>query len=228
MVQVIAHRGASKAAPENTLEAFGLARRLGADWVELDARRTVDGAIVVHHDVHLPDGRIIAETQSKDLPCSVPALGPAIDACDGMGVNIEIKNLPGEADFDLSEAVAHGVAAEIGRRANHSDVLVSSFHLPSIDRVLELDDRVATGLLVYRGDEPHRLADLARRHGHQAIHPWDALVDEALVAAAHQRRLAVNVWTVDDPVRMAELVDLDIDGIVTNIPDVARQVVDAV
>jgi glycerophosphoryl diester phosphodiesterase len=53
MVRVIAHRGASAAAPENTIEAFHLARELGADWVELDARRTGDGVVVVHHDAHL-------------------------------------------------------------------------------------------------------------------------------------------------------------------------------
>ena len=61
MVRVIAHRGASAAAPENTIEAFLLARELGADWVELDARRTRDGAIVVHHDDTLADGRVIVE-----------------------------------------------------------------------------------------------------------------------------------------------------------------------
>jgi len=56
MVKVIAHRGASAAAPENTIEAFLLARELGADWVELDARRTADDRIVVHHDAELADG----------------------------------------------------------------------------------------------------------------------------------------------------------------------------
>ena len=96
MTLVVAHRGASAAAAENTLPAFRLARELGADWVELDARRTADGVVVVHHDAHLPDGRILAELTADELPESVPNLAEALEECDGMGVNVEIKNHAGE------------------------------------------------------------------------------------------------------------------------------------
>ncbi len=228
MTQVIAHRGASAAAPENTIDAFALARQLGADWVELDARRTLDGAIVVAHDAHLADGRVIVETRAADLPRSIPRLAEALDACAGMGVNIEIKNLPIDPDFDPDESVAEGVVAEIRRRSSHADVLVSSFHLPTIDRVLALDPSIPTAFLVVRADDAARLASLTRRHGHGALHPWDVLVDAALVTAAHSEGLLVNVWTVDDPQRIAELVAFGVDGVVTNLPDVARRVVDAV
>lgn len=227
MTRVIAHRGASAAAAENTVEAFALARRLGADWVELDARRTLDRAIVVAHDAVLADGRVIVETRAADLPGSMATLAEALDACDGMGVNIEIKNVPVDPDFDPDESVATRVVAEIQHRANHADVLVSSFHLPTIDRVLALDASIPTAFLVIRADDPPRLADLTRRHGHGALHPWDPLVTAPLVGAAHDRGLAVNVWTVDDPARMAELIAIGVDGIVTNVPDVARRVVDA-
>ncbi len=71
---VIAHRGASAAAAENTIEAFALAAELGADGVELDARRTADGQVVVHHDAHLPDGRVIVDLSAADLPAHVPTL----------------------------------------------------------------------------------------------------------------------------------------------------------
>jgi glycerophosphoryl diester phosphodiesterase len=70
---VIAHRGASKAAPENTIAAFELAGRLGADAVELDVRRTRDGALVVHHNPDLADGRVIRDVLAADLPSSVAA-----------------------------------------------------------------------------------------------------------------------------------------------------------
>src|SRR3954466_8935464 len=106
MVRVIAHRGASAAAPENTVEAFHLAKELGADWVELDARRTADGAVVVHHDAHLADGRAIVDLRRSDLPAHVCDLADALDACDGMSVNIEIKNWPDDVDFDPTDAVA--------------------------------------------------------------------------------------------------------------------------
>ncbi len=67
-VLVIAHRGASAARPENTLEAFRHAATLGADWVELDVRRTADDRLTVHHDAVLPDGRAIVHLAAGDLP----------------------------------------------------------------------------------------------------------------------------------------------------------------
>ena len=63
--------------------------------------------------------------------------------------------------------------------------------------------------------------------GHRALHPYDWFVDQALVDRCHAAGLRVNVWTVDDPTRMAELRDLGVDGLCTNVPDVARRVVDA-
>ena len=115
---VIAHRGASAAHPENTVAAFVGARDAGADGVELDARRTADGHVIVHHDAQLPDGRVIVELAAAELPDHVPSLAEALDACAGMVVNIEIKNWPDDPDFDGTEQVA--VA---GRRAGRLDRL---------------------------------------------------------------------------------------------------------
>ena len=228
MVKVIAHRGASAAAPENTLEAFRLARDLGADWVELDARRTADGAVVVHHDARLPDGRPIVDLARADLPASVCGLAEALDACAGMGVNIEIKNLVSDPDFEPDEVVADVVVAEVAGRAGQAEVLVSSFSRATIDRVHGLDPAIATAYLFFAApDDPVALADEMRRSGHAALHPWDHLADAALVRAAHDAGLEVNVWTVDDPERMGALMDLGVDGLCTNVPDVARAVVTA-
>ena len=118
---VIAHRGAREAARENTLPAFRLAREFGAEWVELDARRTADGVVVVHHDAQLADGRVLAELTVDELPDFIPSLAEALEECNGMGVNIEIKNLPSDPDYDadhlVSEAVAGLVQAYLGPRA---------------------------------------------------------------------------------------------------------------
>ena len=65
---VIAHRGASRAAPENTVAAFRRAAEMGADMVELDVRRTADGQLAIHHDAHLPDGRAVCDVVSAELP----------------------------------------------------------------------------------------------------------------------------------------------------------------
>ena len=227
MVRVIAHRGASAAAPENTIEAFLLARELGADWVELDARRTADGAVVVHHDDALADGRVIVELDLAELPTHVCTLAAALDACEGMSVNVEIKNWPADRDFDEAELVAAEVVAEVRRRDAHDRILVSCFHRPTLDRVRELDPELPTAFLhhVVDGSWDELAADVAAG-GHRALHPWDGVVDEALVAAARAHGLEVNVWTVDDPDRMAQLIALGVHGLCTNLPDVARHVVD--
>lgn len=226
MIRVIAHRGASAAAPENTVDAFRLAAVLGADWVELDARRTADGAVVVHHDAHLPDGRALVDLPRADLPASIPDLAVALDACAGMSVNIEIKNWPDDVDFDATDSVAEAVVAEVRRRGDHDRVLVSCFHRPTLDRVRALDDAIPTAFLHHfvDGSWDDLAADVAAG-GHRFLHPWDGVVDADYVAAARAHDLEVNVWTVDDPDRMAALIALGVDGLCTNVPDVARAVV---
>ena len=135
MVTVIAHRGASAAAPENTIEAFRLARELGADWVELDVRRTADGVVVVHHDAHLADGRMVGDLAVDDLPEHVPSLAEALEACEGMGVNIEIKNLPDDPDFDADHLVSAAVAGLVAAYLGPERSLVTSFNVDAVDSV---------------------------------------------------------------------------------------------
>jgi glycerophosphoryl diester phosphodiesterase len=219
MPAVIAHRGASRAERENTLAAFRAARALGADMVELDVRRTADGALVVHHDPVLADGRPIVTLARAELPPWLPLLHEAIAACEGMGVNVEIKNLPHEPDFDEDEHVAEAVAAGVAGAGLHGRVLVSSFRLRTIDRVRAVDPSVATAWLVLSVDAA--VLDRCARHGHGALHPHHSVVGPEMVAEARRAGLAVNAWTVDDPERMLVLAEAGVDGIVTNLPDVA-------
>jgi glycerophosphoryl diester phosphodiesterase len=221
-VTVIAHRGASKAARENTVEAFKLARQLGAGWVELDVRRTQDDKMAIHHDPYLPDGRVLCDTSSEDLPSDVPDLNAALDACDGMSVNIEIKNLPGELDFDPDERMAEQVVALVQKRGEVERVLVSCFHLGTIDAVRAADPRIATAWLVEKATS--KTLDTLEAHGHRVLHPWVRKLDRSLVEECHRRGIQVNTWTCDDPDRMRELIDWGIDGICTNVPDVAVKV----
>jgi len=224
MTRIIAHRGASARFAENTREAFAGARALGADWVELDVRRTADGALAVHHDAHLPDGRTIVDTAAAALPASVPDLVTALDACEPLGVNVEIKNLPGDPDFDPACGIVAKVAAVVATRAQ--PILVSSFHAETLDALRDLEPSVATALLTFALHDVVQTVDDVAAAGHAALHPFDATVDAALVGLCHDRGLAVNVWTVDDPGRIAELAALGVDGIVTNVPDVARAVLE--
>lgn len=221
MTLVIAHRGASAAFPENTVAAFTGARALGADWVELDVRRAADGALVVLHDEALPDGRLLHTLTRDDIDPSVPSLSEALDACEGMGVNVEIKNLPTEAAYDPAMAVVPDVVEELRRRGDPERWLVSCFDLATVDACHALAPEIPTAFLVLdpKGAEA---VEVAAAHGHRAVHPWVPFVDEALVEHAHAAGLQVNTWTIDDPERIVELAAWGTDGVVTNVPDAAR------
>jgi len=220
VVTVYAHRGASAAERENTIAAFERARAMGADGVELDVRRSADGALVVYHDAHLADGRAIVELRAADLPPEVPLLDAALDACRGMVVNVEIKNLQGDPDFDPDDSL---VAPVLAACRGH-DVLVSSFNLFTIDRIRQADASVPTAFLAMVApdrDVAGRLVDRCRRHGHAVLHPHFLGVTEHLMDLCRSHGIAVNTWTVDDPEQMRRLAALGVDGVVTNVPDVA-------
>jgi len=221
--QIIAHRGASRAETENTLAAFRRAGLMGADAVELDVRRTRDGAMAVHHDDHLADGRNLVDLSAPELPAHVPQLAGALDACTGMWVNIEIKNWPEDADFDESDRLAASVANLLGTRGEDHRWVISAFHRPTADAMRTLAPTVRTAWLTVgvRDEDIARTARDLARSGHIALHPWDRHLTRHCVDVCHDNGLQVNVWTVDDPERMKVLADWGVDGIVTNVPDVA-------
>ena len=201
------------------MEAFRSAVELGSDGIELDARRTREGVVVVHHDPFLADGRPIVETALRDLPSHVPTLGAALDACSGAAVNIEIKNSDVEPDFDPDDYVAIEVLAELAERGPDAGPwIISSFRLATVDRCRALAPEVPTGWLVMQLDEA--VVTTSAEHGHAAVHPWELSVRAAMVERCHDAGLAVNVWTCDDPARAIELDGWDVDGIVTDVPDI--------
>lgn len=242
MVKVIAHRGASATHRENTVEAFRAAERQGADGIEFDVRRAGGDVLVVHHDAHLPSGRALIDVTRDELPEWLPTLSETLDVCSGMWVNVEIKNMPDDPDYDaensISMAVAGLLTAHILGEAGSGDgdeagvseeemfarrVLVSSFNVASLRRMREINPAIPVGLLVWGHVDPATLVARAQAHGVQAIHPQDFLVDRSFVERAHGAGLAVHVWTVDDERRVLELANLGVDGVITNRPDMAHQ-----
>jgi glycerophosphoryl diester phosphodiesterase len=218
-------------APENTVEAFVEAARLGADGVELDVHRTGDGALVIHHDADAHGVGVLAERSLAELRAArpdIPTLAEALEACEGMLVNIEVKNLPGDADYDPADGAATAVVELLVQRARRDDVLVSSFNLASADTVRTLDESIPTGFLTLVGMDPVDGVAVAHAHGHGAIHPdvrslaGSAL--EATVARAHELGMAVNVWTVNGENEMRRVAAAGVDAIITDVPDVARRV----
>ena len=228
-VQVIAHRGASRAERENTLAAFRRAGQMGADAVELDVRRTADGAMAIHHDAFLGDGRLICELNAEELPDHVPFLAEALDACDGMWVNIEIKNHPIDADYDASDTLAATIAAHLEHRGEDHRWLISAFNRQTVDAMRTLRPEVRTAWLTegVRDDECERVARDLAGFGHTALHPYTKHLTRHCINVFHAHGLQVNSWTIDDAARMAEVIEWGIDGICTNLPDVALRVRDA-
>lgn len=225
VTEVIAHRGASTAARENTIEAFRLAVDLGADAVELDVRRTADDHLVVHHDARLPDGRLIRELDRAELPPHVPGLGDALDACEGVWVNLEIKNERDDPDFDPDRVVARRVAEMLSQRGSDSRWLISSFDLGTIEAVRRFaPPSLRTAWLV--NGVPDNATEVLRSGGHHALHPFDRLLSQAVLDKVRSAGFAVNVWTCNDPERLRELVAWGVDGVCTDVVEVARAVVD--
>jgi glycerophosphoryl diester phosphodiesterase len=214
---VLGHRGASVAAPENTPEAFELADAMGADGIELDVRRTSDGRLLVAHDPLDESGAgfdAFADT--------LPTLGEALDACgDRMLVNVEIKNWPDDAGFDPTMTMVGPLIDELRRRgpAARDRWLISSFSWETLEACRVAAPDIATAWLVSRVSG-ERIADIAAA-GHAAVHPWEPNVTAEFVEQCHRAGLAVNTWTCNDPQRLVELSAMGVDGVCTDVPDVA-------
>lgn len=218
---IIAHKGASKRAPENTVEAFELARELGADWVELDVRLTADGKCVVFHDELLGDrplgGLTLEEVSRWSLPGggAIPSLVQALDACTGMGVNLEVK---GPVD---PRAVAAQVAQHLEGR--EGPFLISSFWPPIVEAFAKVGPEVPRGFLSIARFDPDGSGAVreAVRLGAVWALPEDPAVSEKTVSLARAAGIGIVSWTVDDPSRIKELADFGVRGLITNEPDVA-------
>jgi len=228
---VIGHRGSSLRAPENTLAAFRLARREGADGVELDVMRCGSGEVVVFHDWDMrrlggrPD--VIARAhidalREIDLGGGerIPLLSEVLEELGpDLLINIELKVKQGLGGGGLVAAVV-GILRRhtVGARA-----LVSSFHPVELLRVRALAPELLTGYLFHREQAlPLRRAWPARWIQPVALHPDAGLVDALAVRGWHRRGYAVNVWTVDDPREQRALAVMGVDGLITNDPAAAR------
>ena len=233
-----AHRGASHEAPENTLAAFARAADLGADGIEFDAQLSCDGQVVVIHDFVLGtttdgQGAVQARTLSelKELDAGawfdsefagqcIPTLQEVIDTVGHrLLLNVELKTAS-LRDDGLAQAVV-----SILQENNLLDrVVVSSFNPLAVWRVKQADARIPVGLL-YAPDLPVLMRKPWSRHllRLDALHPDQAVVDVGYVTWARERGYRVHVWTVDEPEDMRRFIGQGVDLIITNRPDVLRE-----
>lgn len=237
MTAIWAHRGASAYAPENTLPAFELAERLGADGIELDVQLTADGQVVVIHDETVDrttNGtgavaeRTLAELHRLDASSGMGAYAgtqiPTLDevfaafAPGMMTFNVELKNLidfyPGMERAVLDVIAAHGLAER---------VLISSFNHYSLKTVQQIDRAARVGLLFAEG--LYLPWEYAAEFGAVAIHPhWSFLRVPGVVEYAHAAGIAVNPWTVNTEADLARVIGAGVDAVITNHPDLAVRV----
>lgn len=241
-VLTIAHRGASRDAPPNTLAAFRAALVIGADGIELDVHLSADGVPVVIHDFSV-DATTDGQGQVADLTVAqlkrldagmrfdpafagerVPLLEEVLDIVgDRTLTNIELKSRS-LRDSSLEEAVL-SLLERHGRRHN---ILLSSFNPFALRRAKRIDPGIATALIHSPSlPLPLRMAWLAPLAPHEVRHPEHTMVDAKYVAWAGKRGYRVNTWTVDERQEMRRLIALGVDGIITNVPAIMRTLVTA-
>ena len=224
---IFAHRGASHAAPENTLPAFRRAVNVGADGVELDVHLTRDGVPVVIHDETVNattdgTGRVtemtLAEVKALDAGrhvdpafagTRVPTLEEVlVEIGEKLLVNVELKPA-GRRNAGLAPAVV-GVVERLGLEDR---VWLSSFKPHHLYEARQASVRIPCGLLYV----PNPLTPLFRLFTpHEALHPYHMLITPHFVRRAHRRGLRVSTWTVDDVGAARRLADWGVDALITN------------
>jgi glycerophosphoryl diester phosphodiesterase len=232
-VTIFAHRGAAAEAPENTLAAFRLAGEQHTDYVELDVQESQDGVVVVVHDADLMKvGKSplkVWDTPAEQLRLvdigsyfgpqfsgeRVPTLAEALEACKGVSrVDIELKY------YGHNQRLEERVVEIVEAAGMEDSIVTMSLNRDLVAKMKRLRPTWTSGLLTAKamGDLTHVPADFLAVEKSMATR-W-------FIRAAHRAGKPVYVWTVDDPARMARMIGLGVDGLITNRPGVAREVLD--
>ena len=227
---MFAHRGGGKIGPENTIATFDRGLEGGADSLELDVHLSRDGIVVVNHDAVLDrttraKGPLKERTAGELAEFDVPPLRAVLARYPKVGIIIELK----ERGAELAEAVVDEV-----RRAGASDrVCLGSFSISALRAARAAAPAIATSaarfevrLALYRswcglspGRVPYQAFQVPEISGSTRV------VSPRFVQLAHKAGIAVHVWTVDEPEDIRRLLDWGVDGIISDRPDVAAEVV---
>jgi glycerophosphoryl diester phosphodiesterase len=224
-----AHRGASGKAPENTMIAIMTAIKAGSDFSELDVQETKDGVLVLLHDGNLkrttgldrniwemPYDSIVGldagswfSSEFKDEP--IPTLESVIDAVNGkMKLNIELKMNGHE------KQLAERVVALVEDKGFISNCILTSFDFEIINKVKQLNGNIKVGYIFKK--IPQNVDVFNANVDLLSVNK--KLVDEEFVKKAHAGNKEVHVWTVNESEEMKRLIDLGVNSIITNRPDV--------
>jgi glycerophosphoryl diester phosphodiesterase len=253
---VYAHRGGAEIAPENTMGAFELSHRLYGRrgvWLEMDTQLTADGVLVVIHDDTLDrttncTGEVIAKTAAEVTACDarktmpgwkqpepVPTLEQVLRRGTERGwrLSVEVKNIPGEANFDPAGTQVAGALVDLVNTVGFPThrLVVQSFWPASLEPIKAADLTTAMlttsqlapeGTPVRAGIPATGNALFSTAMQYDVISPdYEGYDVAAAVQVAHALGRQVVVWTVDDPAAMQAMAEAGVDGIITDRPDLA-------
>ena len=232
-VEIMAPRGSSQVAPENTMAAFRKAIEEGADWIELDVQETADGEVVVLHDsdfMKLAGENLkiwdAAMEDLKDIDIGswfstefkaerVPTLAAVLDECKGrIRVNIELKY------YGHDEQLEQRVVNIVESRDMSSEVVAMSLKMDGVRKLKSLRPDWKVGLLmsVAAGNLRKLEADFLAVNARFA--------SQNFVRTAHDNGKEVYVWTVNDALTMSTMISRGVDGLLTDKPALARAVLE--
>ncbi len=232
-VKIIAHRGASKAAPENTMAAVKKAIEDGADWIEIDVQETADGEVVVFHDsdfMRMANNELriwdatMADLRDIDVGSwfstefndeRVPTLGEVLTECKGNAcVNIELKY------YGYDQQLERRVAEIVEAQQMTADIVIMSLKKDAVVKMKSLRPSWTAGLLmsVSAGDVKNIKADFLAVNA--------SFINRGLIQAAHDDGKEIYAWTVNDAPTMSNLIGRGVDGLITDKPALARSVLE--
>ncbi|MGL5750555.1 MAG: glycerophosphodiester phosphodiesterase [Paraclostridium sp.] len=240
-MKIFAHRGASGDYPENTMLAFKKALKIGVDGMELDVHKCRDGQLVVVHDEDIQrtfkgKGRVADYTleELKNFKCrkfefenndeaKICTLEEVIKLIKNEDIVLNIEAKTDEIHYDLEEDVLDLV----NKYDVRDKILVSSFYHKTIENFKILDLDIKYGALYYSEkdyDSEDSIVEHANNIGVYSINISEALVTKEVIKMAHEKGIKVLVYTVNSPISMRKMIDLKVDGVFTDFPELMKEV----
>lgn len=233
-VQISAHRGASRYAPENTLAAFEKAKELGADWIELDVQQTKDRVLIISHDTSLKrvTGKNvkIADTNYEDIKNldagsffdpsysgeKIPTISQVLDFAKKADIKLIIEIKAQKSDVDLEKDLVHQI-----KQYNFQDhCCISSFSADSLKKVKSLDPSIKTLQLL-----SFALGDVAKLDYADYFGIEEGSITKRLCSLVHEQNKEIFVWTVNHRENMEKMIELGADNLITDDILLAREVI---
>ncbi|MBQ5825318.1 MAG: glycerophosphodiester phosphodiesterase [Clostridia bacterium] len=246
-VNIIAHRGANKVAPQNTIPAFEKAIEMGTDGFETDVHLSKDGVPVICHNYTIDEtsngkGEIenmtLEELKRYDFGAyysdefkgtTLPTLDEFLDLAVGKGLKILNIELKPEKDDTRRETLVKKTLEAVAERGLSDILLISSFSKEILEYIKQIDPSCKTAYLYPAGYirahmafiPPYAAMEKMQCH---AAHPHKLCIRGDFVEKAHEKGIEVNVWTIDEPEDIRAMIKAGVDGIITDCPDLVRSI----